>query len=87
MEILTVWDKTHSLRSRRTLLMCSSSAGSDAAMHEAVAAVAACGVSPVVRIPANEGWMVKRKREMLLYRSEMAQDAPRVADDPSIQEP
>lgn len=30
-------------------------------MHEAVAAIAACGVSPVVRIAANEGWMVKRK--------------------------
>lgn len=56
-------------------------------MHEAVAAVAACGVSPVVRIPANEGWMVKRKREMLLDRSAMAQDEPRVADNPSVQEP
>ena len=32
----------------------------DAAMHEAVAAIAACGVSPLVRIAANEGWMVKR---------------------------
>ena len=31
----------------------------DAAMHEAVAAIAGCGVSPVVRIAANEGWMVK----------------------------
>ncbi|KAI9796484.1 MAG: hypothetical protein M1833_006152 [Piccolia ochrophora] len=29
-------------------------------MHEVVAAIAACGVSPIVRIPANEGWMVKR---------------------------
>jgi len=29
-------------------------------MHEAVAAIAACGVSPVVRIPDNQGWMVKR---------------------------
>lgn len=29
-------------------------------MHEAVAAIAACGVSPVVRIAANEDWMVKR---------------------------
>lgn len=28
-------------------------------MHEAVAAIAACGVSPIVRIAANEGWMVK----------------------------
>lgn len=30
-------------------------------MHEAVGAIAALGVSPVVRIAANEGWMVKRK--------------------------
>ncbi|MCJ1482997.1 hypothetical protein MMC06_003163 [Schaereria dolodes] len=32
----------------------------DAAMHECVAAIAGCGVSPIVRIAANEGWMVKR---------------------------
>lgn len=32
----------------------------DGAMHEAVAAIAACGVSPIVRVAANEGWMVKR---------------------------
>ncbi|KAK3176464.1 hypothetical protein OEA41_007787 [Lepraria neglecta] len=32
----------------------------DSAMHEAVAAIAACGVSPIVRLAANEGWMVKR---------------------------
>jgi len=32
----------------------------DGQMHEAVAAIAACGVSPVVRIAANEAWMVKR---------------------------
>lgn len=30
-------------------------------MHEAVAAIAATGVSPIVRIAANEGWMVKRE--------------------------
>lgn len=29
-------------------------------MHEAVAAIAATGVSPIVRIAANEAWMVKR---------------------------
>lgn len=29
-------------------------------MHEAVSAIAATGVSPIVRIAANEGWMVKR---------------------------
>ena len=33
----------------------------DGQMHEAVAAIAACGVSPVVRIAANESWMVKRR--------------------------
>lgn len=38
---------------------------SDAAMHEAVAAIAGCGVSPIVRIAANEGWMVKREIAML----------------------
>ncbi|KAI9699077.1 MAG: hypothetical protein M1836_003266 [Candelina mexicana] len=32
----------------------------DGAMHECVAAIAGCGVSPIVRIAANEGWMVKR---------------------------
>ncbi|KAF2085182.1 HpcH/HpaI aldolase/citrate lyase family protein [Saccharata proteae CBS 121410] len=32
----------------------------DGQMHEAVAAIASCGVSPVVRIAANETWMVKR---------------------------
>jgi len=29
-------------------------------MHEAVPAIAACGVSPIVRIPDNQGYMVKR---------------------------
>ncbi|KAF3000308.1 hypothetical protein E8E13_008854 [Curvularia kusanoi] len=32
----------------------------DGEMHEAVIAIAREGVSPVVRIPANEAWMVKR---------------------------
>ena len=32
----------------------------DSEMHESVHAAASCGVSPIVRIPANEGWMVKR---------------------------
>jgi len=32
----------------------------DAAMHEAVPAIAACGVSPLVRLVGTEGWMVKR---------------------------
>lgn len=30
-------------------------------MHEAVQAIAGCGVSPLVRIPACEGWMFKRE--------------------------
>jgi 4-hydroxy-2-oxoheptanedioate aldolase len=29
-------------------------------MHESVNAASSVGVSPIVRIPANEGWMVKR---------------------------
>ena len=29
-------------------------------MHDSVHAVSSVGVSPIVRIPANEGWMVKR---------------------------
>jgi len=29
-------------------------------MHESVHAVASCGASPIVRIPGNEAWMVKR---------------------------
>ena len=32
----------------------------DAQMHESVAAIASCGVSPIVRIPDNQSWMVKR---------------------------
>lgn len=32
----------------------------DAAMHEAVPAIAACGVSPIVRIPDFQSWMIKR---------------------------
>lgn len=32
----------------------------DAEMHESVSAIASTGVSPIVRIPGNEGWMVKR---------------------------
>lgn len=31
-------------------------------MHEAVPAIAAEGVSPIVRIPDFQSWMVKRKR-------------------------
>ncbi|OTB19771.1 hypothetical protein K445DRAFT_52394 [Daldinia sp. EC12] len=32
----------------------------DAAMHEAVPAIASCGVSPLVRVPDMQGWMIKR---------------------------
>ncbi|KAI1616932.1 2,4-dihydroxyhept-2-ene-1,7-dioic acid aldolase [Exophiala viscosa] len=32
----------------------------DNEMHESVHAISSCNVSPIVRIPANEGWMVKR---------------------------
>ncbi|KAI0197567.1 Pyruvate/Phosphoenolpyruvate kinase-like domain-containing protein [Astrocystis sublimbata] len=32
----------------------------DAAMHEAVPAIASCGVSPIVRLPDMQGWMIKR---------------------------
>jgi hypothetical protein len=33
----------------------------DSQMHEAVTAIAHAGVSPLVRIAANEPWMVKRE--------------------------
>lgn len=53
----------------------------DGQMHEAVAAIASCGVSPVVRIAANEPWMVKRALDAgahgicvpLLYTADDAQ--------------
>lgn len=32
----------------------------DAAMHEAVPAIASCGASPIVRVPDMQGWMIKR---------------------------
>ncbi|KAL8671219.1 MAG: hypothetical protein Q9168_004273 [Polycauliona sp. 1 TL-2023] len=32
----------------------------DGAMHEAVAAIADCGVSPLVRTAGNKSWMIKR---------------------------
>jgi 4-hydroxy-2-oxoheptanedioate aldolase len=38
----------------------------DAALHEAVPAIAALGVSPIVRIPDLQGWMIKRQ---LLFSS------------------
>lgn len=39
---------------------CEHGAMDDAAMHDAVPAIAATGVSPIVRIPDFQGWMVKR---------------------------
>lgn len=33
---------------------------SDDSMHEAVAAIAACGVSPIVRVAEAQHWMIKR---------------------------
>lgn len=33
----------------------------DAAMHEAIPAIAACGVSPCVRVPDTQSWMIKRE--------------------------
>lgn len=32
----------------------------DSEMHDSIQATASVGVSPIVRIPGNEGWMVKR---------------------------
>ncbi|KAI1345719.1 HpcH/HpaI aldolase/citrate lyase family protein [Xylaria sp. FL0043] len=32
----------------------------DAAMHEVVPAISSCGVSPIVRLPDMQGWMIKR---------------------------
>lgn len=34
--------------------------GPDGAMHDAVPAIAALGVSPIVRLADLQGWMVKR---------------------------
>lgn len=36
-------------------------------MHESVPAIAALGVSPIVRIPGMEPWMVKRKISYLFH--------------------
>ncbi|KAM7209329.1 Phosphoenolpyruvate/pyruvate domain containing protein [Naviculisporaceae sp. PSN 640] len=37
----------------------------DAAMHEAVPAIAALGVSPIVRIPDLQGWMIKKTKQVV----------------------
>jgi hypothetical protein len=35
-------------------------------MHDAVPAIAALGVSPIVRIPDVQSWMVKRKNSDIM---------------------
>ncbi|GAP86257.1 putative aldolase citrate lyase family protein [Rosellinia necatrix] len=55
----------------------------DAAMHEAVPAIASCGVSPIVRIPDTQGWMIKRALDagahgILLPLLRSAEEARRV---------
>lgn len=66
MAILTVQRPKHSRRrsQRRLGHLCHANLNLDGNMHEAVAAIAACGVSPLVRIAANEGWMVKRRQQV-----------------------
>lgn len=64
----------------------------DSAMHEAVAAIASCGVSPIVRIAANEGWMVKRALDSgahgiivpLLYTANDAKEMVQAAKFPPV---
>ena len=64
----------------------------DNEMHESVHAVASVGVSPIVRIPANEGWMVKRALDAgahgiivpLLYTVEDARKLVKSAKFPPI---
>ncbi|KAI5925433.1 Pyruvate/Phosphoenolpyruvate kinase-like domain-containing protein [Camillea tinctor] len=41
----------------------------DAAMHEAIPAIASCGVSPLVRLPDMQGWMIKLQILIPLLRS------------------
>ncbi|KAK2883380.1 hypothetical protein FQN49_000020 [Arthroderma sp. PD_2] len=57
----------------------------DAQMHEAVGAIAAAGVSPIVRTVANEGWMVKRALDagahgILIPMLETADDARKIVE-------
>jgi 4-hydroxy-2-oxoheptanedioate aldolase len=39
-------------------------------MHEAVAAIAACGVSPVVRVAEGQHWMIKRALDVSIFESQ-----------------
>ena len=64
----------------------------DKEMHDSVAAIASAGVSPVVRIPANEGWMVKRALDSgahgivvpLLYTADDARKLVQTAKFPPV---
>lgn len=56
----------------------------DGAMHESVAAVAACGVSPIVRVPEGQHWMIKRALDagahgIIVPLLETVEDAQRIA--------
>ncbi|GAB7361005.1 hypothetical protein MBLNU230_g1048t1 [Neophaeotheca triangularis] len=58
---------------------------SDSAMHESVAAVAACGVSPVVRVADAQHWMLKRALDagahgVIVPLLQSASDAEKVVD-------
>ena len=61
-------------------------------MHESVAAIASCGVSPLVRIPDNQSWMVKRALDSgahgivvpLLYTAEDAKKLVQSAKFPPM---
>lgn len=64
----------------------------DNEMHDSVHAISSCGVSPIVRIPANEGWMVKRALDAgahgiivpLLYTVEDAENLVQWAKFPPV---
>ena len=57
---------------------------SDDSMHESVAAIAACGISPVVRVAEGQHWMIKRALDagahgIIVPLLENAQDAKNIA--------
>ncbi|EXJ77803.1 2,4-dihydroxyhept-2-ene-1,7-dioic acid aldolase [Capronia epimyces CBS 606.96] len=64
----------------------------DNEMHESIQAIASVNVSPIVRIPANEGWMVKRALDAgahgiivpLLYSVEDAKKLVQTAKFPPV---
>ncbi|ROT37767.1 HpcH/HpaI aldolase/citrate lyase family protein [Sodiomyces alkalinus F11] len=58
----------------------------DAAMHDAVPAVAAAGASPIVRLPDIQSWMVKRKRVLvpLLRTVQEAKELVQAAKFPPV---